>query len=496
MSSQLDAAQIKRLSAHYLALAQLVLRQLSDAGAVIARAEGGSAYEDPVATHHLVDWTLTCRGDSIAGIRHRALGWMAEHNSLPKDPFALDSYLSSGIRKPELETIADALASEQLPNGLLSFYTAYLHGGDHFSTLWGLKILLQFEDRYKKTVLAAARQCASDVEIFLRSPSHAGYLLLMLDEIHHRYDGFGETLRTVRQFLHNTQDDATGMWQNDPLTTAYVALDLLAQHDPVDADITSATRALSGMFDLASEATRIPTPIAAYHESATDSAFLQMLLRSFIAVNRWMHNCELADPSIELANTLVGAAPALMNAVSHLQDHTKKLELQLEESRRLPRMYRKQIDSFLETSPYESNVLIMMTFGFKDADVGKYYKELLDVIRKTLERRGLSGFLVTDRQCDPTLFGNLQVYLASCRAGIAVFDNFQPERAYNPNVAMEAGFLMAQGKPVAILKDKSLARLPSDWAGHLYIEFVQGHLRKVGPALEQWLEHNELGGAD
>lgn len=493
MADTLGEIRLVRLRKHYLALSELLLRQLSDKGAVIARSDDDRSFEDPVATHHLVEWTLSCGDDSLAGIRHRALQWMVANNSLPHDPFTLDSLLASGVKDKQLEAIAQSLSDAQLPSGLLSFYTAYLHGGDHFSTLWGIKILQYWSPQYDAVIETAAHRCAEDIDVFLRSPSHAGYLLLLLSNIGLEIESLPATVARLSAFLLESQDVQSGLWKNDPLETAFVAYDLLACGSSSAPHLEAAARALSGLYALDHDADKIPPRILEYRERASDSAFLQMLLRALIAGNYYFRSQGIREPSRDLRDNLVGVAPSLMSAVEHLVDRTKKLQLELDRATKIPSTYRVEIDRFLSDSPYEKNVLIMMTFAFNDPDVGEHYSETLNVIRKALAARGLNGFITTDKRYHPTLFGNLQVYLAGCKAGIAVFDNFIPHKANNPNVAMEAGWLMAQGKPLAILKDKSLEKLPSDWAGHLYIQFVQANPAGLEQPLLSWLSDNQLG---
>jgi nucleoside 2-deoxyribosyltransferase len=57
-----------------------------------------------------------------------------------------------------------------------------------------------------------------------------------------------------------------------------------------------------------------------------------------------------------------------------------------------------------------------------------------------------------------------------CAYGIAVFDRVDGE-AFNPNVALEVGYMLAMGKKVCLLKDKSIPKLHADLVGLVYREF-------------------------
>ena len=65
---------------------------------------------------------------------------------------------------------------------------------------------------------------------------------------------------------------------------------------------------------------------------------------------------------------------------------------------------------------------------------------------------------------------NILTYIYGCRFGIAVFERIEDE-AFNPNVALEVGYMMGLGKPVCYLKERTLRTLHTDLVGQLYSEF-------------------------
>ncbi len=487
-----DNSFSERLYKHCRALPELILHQLSQDGAVVVREGKDSiSQEDPVCTHHLIEWTLSCNGDPLKGIRDKALSWMIKNNNLPHDPFTLDSFLSSGVRHPELLDIVAKIAKSQLPNGLLPFYTGYLYGGDHFSTLWGIKILSYTSPQHDGVIQKAFSACLDSIDYYAEHPSHLGFLFWLLNRAYGCLD-ITQQAESIKDNLISAQDN-TGLWDDDPMATAFVCYDLVDCHNPDEVALKVARKGLTTLFDLHTDAESIPSAITNYREKAVDSAFLQMVLRSIIAGNKMLQQSGEADPGLDLSSHLVGTASTLVRVVDHLVDRTKTLEVELEKLRRIPEKYRSGINDFLKDSSYENNVFIMMTFAFHDSNHGNKYKEILEHIRSTLARRGLRGFIVTDKRYDETVYGNLQIYINSCSAGIAVFDNLIPEKQHNPNVAMEAGYMMAQGKPVAILKDNSLPKLPSDWAGHYYYGFNSHSPATLVEGLEKWLQDSDLG---
>jgi len=60
--------------------------------------------------------------------------------------------------------------------------------------------------------------------------------------------------------------------------------------------------------------------------------------------------------------------------------------------------------------------------------------------------------------------------MLGCSKAIVVFEDVEL-REFNPNVALELGFILSQSKPCLILKEKRLPRPPADIIGHLWREF-------------------------
>ena len=57
-----------------------------------------------------------------------------------------------------------------------------------------------------------------------------------------------------------------------------------------------------------------------------------------------------------------------------------------------------------------------------------------------------------------------------CGFCVAVFERIEQE-AFSPDISLEVGYMMALGKPVCILKDRTLKVLHSDLIGRLYRDF-------------------------
>lgn len=74
------------------------------------------------------------------------------------------------------------------------------------------------------------------------------------------------------------------------------------------------------------------------------------------------------------------------------------------------------------------------------------------------------------------------------RFGIAVIERLE-EDAFNPNVSLEVGYMLALGKSVCLLKDSTVRTLQADLIGKLYREFDPQDPRKtIPPQVLAWMD--------
>lgn len=125
---------------------------------------------------------------------------------------------------------------------------------------------------------------------------------------------------------------------------------------------------------------------------------------------------------------------------------------------------------------------IMMSF-----DKTPEHIEIASAIKQTLAASGITGLRADDREYHPDLFSNILTYMHGCDFGIAVFDSLSV-KMHNPNVSLEVGYMLALGKRVCFLKDKTLNSLPVDLIGKLYRDFDPGNITEtIQPTLSRWL---------
>jgi hypothetical protein len=142
-------------------------------------------------------------------------------------------------------------------------------------------------------------------------------------------------------------------------------------------------------------------------------------------------------------------------------------------------------DSDHNCQDYDRNVFIMTRFKYGN----KALTELDEVIRGTLQARGLVGHRADDR-CYPNdrnLWDNVCTYMFCCKYGVAVLEN-QIVDEFNPNVALEYGFMRAWSKPTLLLKEQRFSPR-ADILGTVWHEFDMYELKRTVPdALNKWLD--------
>jgi len=142
-------------------------------------------------------------------------------------------------------------------------------------------------------------------------------------------------------------------------------------------------------------------------------------------------------------------------------------------------------DSLHHCDDPDRNVFIMTRF-----QAGQDTLDAIDAtIRATLATRGLRAHRADDR-CyvdDRNLWDNVCTYMLGCRYGIAILENIL-EDEFNPNVALEYGFMRGLGKEVLLLKERRF-KPRADIMGVLWEEFDILKLRpQIKAAVTRWMD--------
>jgi hypothetical protein len=134
----------------------------------------------------------------------------------------------------------------------------------------------------------------------------------------------------------------------------------------------------------------------------------------------------------------------------------------------------------------ETTAFIMMQFAQTET-----HNKIVATIKKALAPIGITALRADDYQYHDDIFPNVKNYMHGCAFGIAVFERIENE-VFNPNVSLEVGYMLALGKPICYLKDKSLKNLPTDLISKLYREFDTHAVETTLPTpLLKWLDERK-----
>jgi len=146
------------------------------------------------------------------------------------------------------------------------------------------------------------------------------------------------------------------------------------------------------------------------------------------------------------------------------------------------------IERFLTDFPDPSRCGFIM-MNFNDT---KLHGMIVSTIKGFCAEYGVTVLRADEKAYSDELLPNIRTYMHACSFGIAVFERLASEN-FNPNVSLEVGYMMALGKPVLLLKDSTLALLPTDLVGRLYSSFdTQSPGESIPPILERWLSEKSI----
>lgn len=135
---------------------------------------------------------------------------------------------------------------------------------------------------------------------------------------------------------------------------------------------------------------------------------------------------------------------------------------------------------------YEKNVFLIMRFREESP-----FPKIVTILRDLCAENGLTLLRADDREYTGDLWDNVMTYMYSCASAIAIFDQVN-SREFNPNVAIEVGFMLATGKPVLLLKDQAIAAMPTDIVGKTYRPFNTYDLSTLQPQVMKWIRDYRL----
>jgi hypothetical protein len=150
---------------------------------------------------------------------------------------------------------------------------------------------------------------------------------------------------------------------------------------------------------------------------------------------------------------------------------------------------------FLDSHPFETNVFAMTRFpdgGSKTDPV----RESIEVAREVCKAHGLELHLASDRAMDDELWTNVAAHMWASRYGIAFFED-RVGRGLNYNLTIEVGSMLMTGRRCALLKDSTVAKLPTDFVGQIYKDIDLDDISSTQNAIHIWIRDDlSLGSCD
>lgn len=166
-----------------------------------------------------------------------------------------------------------------------------------------------------------------------------------------------------------------------------------------------------------------------------------------------------------------------------LKDY-KELELLMDYDFKMSRMpsYTNEEKNFYETYGHNA-VFVIMPFR---EELNIVYK----TIKETFKNHGINVVRADEKEFIDDLWQNVKVYLKCCQMAVAVFDK-NDQDSYNPNVALEVGYMLANRRKVCLLKDNRLEGMPTDLISRLYREYDANDIaNSVSKVIDIWIENN------
>lgn len=142
------------------------------------------------------------------------------------------------------------------------------------------------------------------------------------------------------------------------------------------------------------------------------------------------------------------------------------------------------VSAFLEAHPFELNVFGMTRFPSAEED--DLVAPALDAARSACRVHGLEFHLASDRAIVDDLWSNVAAHMWASKFGIAFIEKTS-KRGLNYNLTIEIGSMLMAGRRIALLKDKSVAELPSDLTGKIYREVDLTSAATVEKQVHGWL---------
>ncbi|MGY5859413.1 MAG: hypothetical protein RTU63_08580 [Candidatus Thorarchaeota archaeon] len=392
------------------------------------------------------------------------------------------------------QTIMDELLKHKhAASGLIFFPHTFTQLGDHFSTMWALKLILQSNrgDKYRNVVKRAIKALKQDTKFMLsKQPDFIGFFIYVLS----LQDSAGST-KIIDDCVNQLLKDCSS-WIN-PSTNlrngAFVTYDLLAVVQQRNDVLPLIERWIIDTFSLNdasenSERELFTKSFQEYAESRNPDTTLQGFIRATITAIAYLKlRGFTCNPISYFASKSV-----LYHNLAKKTVHQLKVMEPLLSAYEVMESLDETLTEFKEISPPERSVFIM--YSMKEHQL---LNDILKHIRDVLKQFNLvARYVGQDNQYHDELWNNNMIHMYGCNYGIAIFENIvtdskEVQIGPSTNVLIEYGFMKGKGSNVLILQDKDTIKhideLPSLLKGALRRSFQSSKTSSVKRPIRSWL---------
>jgi len=142
---------------------------------------------------------------------------------------------------------------------------------------------------------------------------------------------------------------------------------------------------------------------------------------------------------------------------------------------------------FLSDHSFDANVFGMTRFPDTKAGTLDPMGRALSVAREVCAEHGLEFHLASDRAITDDVWPNVMAHMWASRYGIGFFED-SLNRGLNYNLVTEVGAMTMTGRRVALLKDGSIDKMPTDFLGMIYKSIDLQVEATVRTAVEAWIK--------
>lgn len=149
------------------------------------------------------------------------------------------------------------------------------------------------------------------------------------------------------------------------------------------------------------------------------------------------------------------------------------------------------LQRFLSTHPFETNIFGMTRYPSEGLEKIDLIGPALEAVRSVCKSHGFDFHLASDGAIHDNLWTNVAGHMWGSRYGIAFFENTKAE-GLNHNLTIEVGSMLMTGRRCALLKDKSVPKMPTDLVGQIYKDVNLEDTASISESIHLWFR-DDLG---